>query len=74
MKSEGMLAVKIIEIDRQHTPTPRLCSSRAKRGRYRFLRIKQSLVFTNASMHKNYFTAFLSYIGFRVANTFMFTY
>ena len=30
MKSEGMLAVKIIEIDRQHTPTPRLCSSRAK--------------------------------------------
>ena len=31
MKSEGMLAVKIIEIDRQHTPTPRLCLSRAKR-------------------------------------------
>ena len=31
MKSEGMLAVKIIEIDRQHTPTPRLSSSRAKR-------------------------------------------
>ena len=30
MKSEGMLAVKIIEIDRQHTHTPRLCSSRAK--------------------------------------------
>ena len=30
MKSEGMLAVKIIEIDRQLTPTPRLCSSRAK--------------------------------------------
>ena len=30
MKSEGILAVKIIEIDRQHTPTPRLCSSRAK--------------------------------------------
>ena len=30
MKSEGMLAVKIIEIDRQHTPTPRLCLSRAK--------------------------------------------
>ena len=30
MKSEGMLVVKIIEIDRQHTPTPRLCSSRAK--------------------------------------------
>ena len=31
MESEGMLAVKIIEIDCQHTPTPRLCSSRAKR-------------------------------------------
>ena len=30
MKSEGMLAVKIIKIDRQHTPTPRLCSSQAK--------------------------------------------
>ena len=30
MKSEGMLAVKIIKIDRQHTPTPRLCLSRAK--------------------------------------------
>ena len=30
MKSEGMLAVKIIEIDRQHTPTPGLCSSREK--------------------------------------------
>ena len=30
MNSEGMLAVKIIEIDRQHNPTPRLCSSRAK--------------------------------------------
>ena len=31
MKSEGMLAVKFIEIDRLHTPTPKLCSSRAKR-------------------------------------------
>ena len=30
MKFEGMLAVKFIEIDRQDTPTPRLCSSRAK--------------------------------------------
>ena len=30
MKFEGMLAVKIIEIDRQHAPTPRLCSSRAE--------------------------------------------
>ena len=31
LKSEGMLAVEITENDRQHTPTPRLCSSRAKR-------------------------------------------
>ena len=31
LKSEGMLALEIIENDRQHTPTPRLCSSRAKR-------------------------------------------
>ena len=31
LKSEGMLVVEIIENDRQHTPTPRLCSSRAKR-------------------------------------------
>ena len=64
MKSEGMLAVKIIEIDRQQTPTPRLCSSRAKKGRYRFLRIKQSLEFTNTGMHENYFRAFLSYLIF----------
>ena len=33
MKSEGMLAVEITENDRQHTPTPRLCSSRAKRDK-----------------------------------------
>ena len=31
LKSEGMLAVEITENDRQHTPTPKLCSSRAKR-------------------------------------------
>ena len=31
LKFEGMLAVEITENDRQHTPTPRLCSSRAKR-------------------------------------------
>ena len=31
LKSEGMLAVEIIKNDRQHTPTPRLCSSQAKR-------------------------------------------
>ena len=31
LKSEGMLAVEFTENDRQHTPTPRLCLSRAKR-------------------------------------------
>ena len=31
MKSEEMLAVEFTKNDRQHTPTPRLCSSRAKR-------------------------------------------
>ena len=31
LKSEGMLAIEITENDHQHTPTPRLCSSRAKR-------------------------------------------
>ena len=30
LKSEEILAVEITENDRQHTPTPRLCSSRAK--------------------------------------------
>ena len=31
LKSEGMLVVEITENDRQHTPRPRLCLSRAKR-------------------------------------------
>ena len=31
VKFEGMLAVEITENDHQQTPTPRLCSSRAKR-------------------------------------------
>jgi hypothetical protein len=30
MKSGEMLAEKMIEIDRQDAPTPRLCSSQAK--------------------------------------------
>ena len=40
----------------------------------KILRIKQSPGFTNVGMHKNYFRAFLSYLEFQVANTFMFTY
>jgi len=31
LKSEGMLVEEITENDRQHTPTSRLCLSRAKR-------------------------------------------
>jgi len=31
MKSEEMLAVEFTKNDRQHIPTPRLCSSQAKR-------------------------------------------
>jgi hypothetical protein len=71
MKSEGMLVVKIIEIDRQHTPTPRLCSSRAKGVD------KDPEDQAKSGVHKPMwfpFRAFLSYLGFRVANTFMITY
>ena len=73
MKSEGMLAVKIIEIDRQHTPHLDFARPGQKEST-KILRIKQSPGFTNSGMHKNYFRAFLSYLGFRVANTFMITY
>ena len=73
MKSEGMLAVKIIEIDRQHTPHLDFARPEQKEST-KILRIKQSPGFTNSGMHKNYFRALLSYLRFRVANTFMFTY
>ena len=73
MKSEGMLAVKIIEINRQHTPHLGFARPEQKEST-KILRIKQSHGFTNSGMHKNYFRAFLSYLGFWVANTFTFTY
>ena len=65
MKSEGMLAVEFIENDHQHTPTPRLCSSRAKESK-QILRIKQSLGFIRSGMHKCYSKTFPSYLGLRV--------
>ena len=40
----------------------------------KILRIKQSPGFTSLGMHKSYFKAFLSYLGFRVANALTFTY
>ena len=72
-KSEGMLAVEITENDRQHTPTPRLCSSRAKESK-QILRIKQSLGFIRSGMHKRYFKTFPSYLRFWVASTVVFTH
>ena len=63
MKSEGMLAVKIMEIDRQHTPHLDFARPEQKEST-KILRIKQSPRFRNAGMHKNYFRAFLSYLGF----------
>ena len=72
-KSEGMLAVEITENDRQHTPTHRLCSSRAKESK-QILRIKQSPGFIRSGMHKSYFKNFPSYLGFWVANAGIFTH
>ena len=68
MNSGEMLAVKIIEIDRQHTPTPRLCSSRAKRvdkdpedqAKSRINELKECI---------RIISMLSSYLGFRVANT-----
>ena len=74
MKSEEMLAVKIIEIDRQHTPTPRLCSSRAKgvdidsRGSSKFW-CSQTLVCIRIISELSFHT-----LDSGVANTLMFTY
>ena len=73
MKSEGMLAVKFIEINRQHTPTPRLCSSLAKRvetdpedpAKSRIHELKECI---------RIISMLSSYLGFWVANTFIFEY
>ena len=67
MKSKEMLAVKFVEIDRQHTPTPGLCSFRAKRVDIDPEDQAKSMVH-ELGMHKGYFKAFPSYLGFWVAN------
>ena len=69
MKSGGALAVKIIDIDRQHTPTARLFSPRAIRSRK-----ERRLVSWTQLMHKNYFLSFFAYLGFQVANIVAFIY
>ena len=69
MKLGGALAAKSIDIDRQHTPTARLCSPRAIRSRK-----EQRLVSWTPTMHKNYFLAFFAYLGFQVANIVAFIY
>ena len=63
MKSGGALSAKTIDIDRQHTPTARLCSPRAIRSRK-----ERRLVSWTQTMHKSYFLAFFAYLGFQVAN------
>ena len=73
LKSEGMLAVEITENDHQHTPTPRLCSSRAKRvdkdpedqAKSRIHELKECI---------RIISMLSSYVGFRVANTFISEY
>ena len=68
-----MLAVEITENDRQHTLTPRLCSSRAKRvdkdpedqAKSRIHELKECI---------RIISMLSSYLGFRVANTFISEY
>ena len=69
MKSGGALVAKIFVIDRQHTPTARLCSPRAIRSRK-----DRRLVSWTQTMHKSYFLAFFAYLGFQVANIFTSVY
>ena len=64
MKSGRVLAAKIIDIDRQHTPTARLCSPRAIRSRK-----ERRLVSWTQTMHKNYFLAFFTYLGFQMVTS-----
>jgi len=69
MISGGELVVKIIDIDRQHTPAARLCSPRAIRSR----KDRRQVSWTQ-TMHKCYFLAFFAYLGFQVANIITFVY
>jgi len=57
------------KIDRQHTPTARLCSPRVIRSRK-----ERRLVSWTQTMHKNYFLDFFAYLGFQVANIVAFIY
>ena len=68
MKSGGALAAKIIDIDRQHTPTARLCSPRAIRSK------KSEAWFHELKECIRFISKLSSYLGFRVANTFTFEY
>jgi hypothetical protein len=63
------VGAKIIDIDRQHTPTARLCSPRAIRSKK-----ERRMVSWTQNMHDNYFLAFFAYLGFQVANIFTFVY
>ena len=59
MKSGEVLAAKIIDIDRQHTPTARLCSPRAIRSR------KSEAWFHKLKECIRFISKISSYLGFR---------
>ena len=68
MKLGGALAAKIIDIDRQHTPTAKLCSPRAIRSK------KSEAWFHKLKECIRFISKLSSYHGFQVANTFTFEY
>ena len=68
MKSGRVLAAKIIDIDRQHTPTAKLCSPRAIRSK------KSEDWFHELKEYIRFISKLFSYLAFRVANTFTFEY
>ena len=68
MKSGEALAAKIIDIDRQHTPTARLCSPRAIRSK------KSEAWFHELKECIRFIPKLSLYLGFWVANTFSFEY
>ena len=59
MKSGRALAAKIIDIDRQHTPTARLCSPRAIRSK------KSEAWFHELKECIRFISKLSSYLGFR---------
>ena len=68
MKSGRALVAEITDIDRQHTPTARLCSPRAIRSK------KSKAWFHELKECIRFISKLSSYLGFRVANTFTFEY